>query len=117
MATYCYKCPVCDQRLGLPTRSEALVCGPCFVSDGEVVYLKRDYKSENVGAALVQLKRERERGGPSAVRDLFLPTAKDFQGPGDPDGAKGLRTWADEHEPKMGNKKPLYPEGIPRRSW
>lgn len=64
----------------------------------------------------VEIRRERERGGASAVRDLFLPTRKDFEGPGDPDGGKGLRAWADEHDPKPGNKNPLYPADIPRRS-
>lgn len=63
-----------------------------------------------------QLKVERERGGASAVRDMFLPTAKDMAGPGDPDGTKGIQEWADEHQPKMGNKRPMYPD-IPRRSW
>jgi len=48
---------------------------------------------------------------------MFLPTAKEMAGPGDPDGSKGLRTWADEHDPKPGNKKPSYPAGIPKRSY
>lgn len=63
---------------------------------------------------LVELKRERERGGARAVRDLFLPTAKELAGPGDPDGEKGIRAWADEHQPKPGNAKPLYPD-IPKK--
>ena len=64
-----------------------------------------------------QLQLERDRGGSGAVRDMFLPTAKDFAAPGDPDGAKGLREWADTHEPKAGNKSPTYPAGIPKRSY
>lgn len=55
------------------------------------------------------LKRERERGGPSAVRDLFLPTAKELAGPGDPDGSKGIREWNEAHDPKPGNKRPMRP--------
>lgn len=109
MATYCFKCPE-GHTFSLTSRSVP-GCYECGAP------LRRDYRAEGVGVATVALKRERERGGASAVRDLFLPTAKDYAGPGDPDGAKGLRQWADEHEPKMGNKKPLYPEGIPRRSW
>jgi hypothetical protein len=62
----------------------------------------------------LQLQRERERGGASAVRDLFLPTAKDFAGPNDPDGSKGIQSWAEEHSPQTGNKKPLYPD-IPKK--
>jgi hypothetical protein len=56
------------------------------------------------------LKRERERGGPSAVRDLFLPTAKELAGPDDPDGSKGIREWNETHDPKPGNTRPMRPE-------
>jgi len=65
---------------------------------------------------LVQLKNERENGGARAVRDKFLPTARDFAGPADPDGTKGLQEWGDTHEPKNGNSKPMYPD-IPKRSF
>jgi len=66
---------------------------------------------------LRQLKAERDVGGARALAQKFLPSASDFASPGDPDGAKGLRTWADEHDPKPGNKTPMYPEGTPKRSW
>jgi hypothetical protein len=59
---------------------------------------------------ITELRRERERGGSSAVRDLFLPTAKELAGPGDPDGAKAIREWNETHDPKPGNSKPLRPE-------
>jgi hypothetical protein len=59
---------------------------------------------------LRQLKGERERGGSSAMRDLFLPTAKEVAGPGDPDGSKGIREWNETHDPKPGNKRPMRPE-------
>jgi hypothetical protein len=72
--------------------------------------LYRDYRAENVSMATVQLQRERERGGSSAVRDLFLPTAKELAGPGDPDGSKAIRDWNDNHEPRAGNKRPMRPE-------
>ena len=58
---------------------------------------------------ITQLRGERERGGSSAVRDLFLPTAKELAGPGDPDGSKGIREWNETHDPKPGNKRPMRP--------
>jgi hypothetical protein len=85
------------------------LCGYC----GNPLSRVFDFGLGNV----TSLRRERERGGSSAVRDLFLPTRKDFEGPTDPDGTKGLREWADTHEPKPGNKNPLYPADIPKRSW
>ena len=72
--------------------------------------MRRDYRAENASPAVVGLKRERERGGSSAVRDLFLPTAKELAGPGDPDGHKAIRQWNDEHDPKPGNARPMRPE-------
>jgi predicted RNA-binding Zn-ribbon protein involved in translation (DUF1610 family) len=112
MATYCFKCRSCGAGFSLTVASVGeMTCPSC--GRGEVV---RDYRSENVGVQTVALKRERERGGTSAVRDLFLPTTKDFEGPGDPDGAKGIRNWAVEHGPREGNAKPLYPD-IPKRSF
>lgn len=77
----------------------------CEVCGGE---LRRVF-TLNLGN-VTSLKRERERGGMSAVRDLFLPTAKELAGPGDPDGSKAIREWNDTHEPRMGNKRPLRPE-------
>ncbi len=104
MATYVYTCSGCGQvtesfrHLDVPLRH---ACG------GDI---KRDYRAENVGVAVVNLQRERERGGSGAVRDLFLPTAKELAGPGDPDGAKAIREWNDTHDPKPGNKRPMRPE-------
>lgn len=107
MAVYCYRCRNCGVRW------EGDFAGQHCTSPD----VARDYQAEGVGVAVVGLKREREAGGRSTVRDKFLPTLSDFKGPTDPDGTKGMRTWADEHDPKPGNKTPLYPEGIPKRSW
>jgi len=106
MATYCWYCKTCGVRW------EGNFAGQHCASPD----VKRDYRAEAAGVQTLQLKRERETGGSSAVRDLFLPSAKDYAGPGDPDGSKGIRQWNDEHTPGNGNKRPLRPES-PRKVW
>jgi hypothetical protein len=78
---------------------------------------RRDYRTDlpDFGNS-VAIKREREFGGRSAVRDLFLPTAAEMASPDDPDGSKGIQKWNDEHQPKAGNKNPIRPEA-PRKSF
>jgi hypothetical protein len=89
----------------------------CETPDCPVGWMTRDYRAENVGLnGMVEMKRVREEGGNSAVRDLFLPTAKDFESPEDPDGSRGVRAWNDEHEPAPTNKKPWRPVS-PRKSF
>jgi hypothetical protein len=110
MATYCFKCRTCGAT-GLSFHSDFW---PVLCTHDDTA---RDYRAESVGVQVAGLKFEREAGGAKAVRDKFLPTAKDYVGPGDPDGGKGLREWADTHDPKPGNKNPSYPDGIPKRSW
>jgi hypothetical protein len=110
MATYCYRCELCGGEFTYHER------GYWVCPTGDMAPLVRDYRAEAVGVQVLGLKRERERGGASAVRDMFLPTAKDFAGPTDPDGSKGLRQWGEEHAPKSGNKRPLYPD-IPKVSF
>ena len=107
--TYCFRCPECGARQ--ETRAYDVVPW-CLQDHGRVgaAPMQRDYRSENAAPAVTQLKREREAGGRSAVRDLFLPKAKDFESPSDPDGSKGIRQWNDEHGPREGNKAPLRPE-------
>jgi hypothetical protein len=80
------------------------------------VVMQRDYRAESSSPLVANLKREREAGGRSAVRDMFLPTAKDYESPSDPDGSKGIRKWAEEHAPADGNKRPDYPD-IPKKSF
>ncbi len=107
--TYCFKCPSCGARQD----THAYDTVPwCLLDHGQAgaVPMARDYRAENAAPAVTQLKREREAGGRSAIRDLFLPTTKDFESASDPDGEKGLRNWADEQKPKDGNTKPLWPD-------
>ncbi len=98
--TYCFRCSVCASSFEASDR-EARHCG---------VLSSRDYKAEAAAPQTLQLKREREAGGRTAIRDMFLPSAKDFQSPSDPDGQKGIRQWNDEHGPRASNKNPLRPE-------
>lgn len=105
MATYCYQCAkhrfVSDEH-GIE------VC-PCGLP------ASRDYPAEGVGfTGLAEMKRQREQGldglsGRSAQRDLFLPTADELRTPNDPTGQKGIREWAEKHEPRPSNDKPLWP--------
>jgi len=115
MVTYCYRCPKCGRQSEAYSRDEDLVCGPCLVNSGRdeaetsvVVYLNRDYQAESVGIAMAQLKREREHSKEEYMAK-FLPSNKDFAGPNDPDGKKGMRQWREEHNPKSDNKKPWWP--------
>jgi hypothetical protein len=116
VTTYCFYCPRCGLQSEAASRDEALVCGPCLKNDEVVSYLNRDYKAESVGFnGLAEMKRQREQGldglsGRAAQRDLFLPTAKELAKPGDRDGQKAIRDWAERHAPKETNTKPLYPE-------
>lgn len=106
MPVYCFRCTNCDVRWC------GDFAGQHCESGGPVV---RDYRAEAVGlSGIVELRRVREVGGSSAVRDLFLPTAEEYKSPEDPDGSKGIRQWNDEHDPKAGNKRPLRPV-VPRK--
>jgi hypothetical protein len=108
VATYCYRCKGCGASFNVPTHgleeTPCPTCGSCC--------LTRDYRAENVGVATVVLKNEREMG--SKYKDLFLPSNKDFAGPGDPDGTKGMRNWRETHQPKAGNKNPDWPGTVDR---
>ena len=104
MTTYCYRCPDCGAALTGTDRD---------LNDGAVHCtspIKRDWRAEAVGIGSGVRESRREHTA-SGYRDLFLPTADDFAGePGDPDGQKGLREWAETHGPAESNKRPLYPE-------
>lgn len=97
MATYCYR----DAE------------GNLFVSSEHGLPFRRDYRAEAVGIG--SGVRVSKSGTNREYAQKFLPTAADYAGPDDPDGSKGLRQWADEHQPKTG--RATYPEGIPRRSY
>jgi hypothetical protein len=115
MATFCFKCDGAHDA-ACRTTVELLVPDASAMNKGRPHHFVRDWQRENVGFQTLQLKRERETGGSSAVRDLFLPKAADYAGPGDPDGSKGIRQWNDEHAPSSSNKRPLRPES-PRKVW
>ena len=109
--TYVFRCDVCGERAEQSAREPVPWCIHRELAIVRPIEpMRRDYRAENVAPQVVQLKREREAGGSSAVRDLFLPKAKDFESPSDPDGSKGIRQWNDEHGPREGNKNPLRPE-------
>lgn len=76
--------------------------GCLFCGDGSSRYYKGERKQTNLGA----LKRELH-GGMNA--SLVLPTAKQFEGPTDPDGSKGMQKWLDTFEPTSDNKRPAVP--------
>lgn len=77
--------------------------------------MRRDYGAEGVGLGSgVKVSRD------GTVRDsaaLFLPDNRDFAGPGDPDGNKGMREWREEHTPRDSNKKPYWPGAVDKRTF
>lgn len=107
--TYCFACPGCAGHFEDTNPDPIRSC--VFCGGGPV---RRDYRAESAGVQTLPLKREREAGGPSAVRDKFLPTAKDYADASDPDGSRGIRQWNEEHDPKPGNRRPMRPEA-PRK--
>lgn len=113
--TYCFVCPECGARQETNAYDNVPWCLMDHGRDG-VQPMKRDYRAEAASPQVANLKREREAGGRSAVRDMFLPTAKDYESPSDPDGSKGITKWAEEHAPTDSNKRPDYPD-IPKKSF
>jgi predicted RNA-binding Zn-ribbon protein involved in translation (DUF1610 family) len=105
MATYCYRCVQCKQLLESSTRGEIAVCPRCGG------FVARDYRSESVGVDRTSMRPDRK----DFLREqaaLFLPTAKDYAGPDDPDGMKGLKAWQDEMGPRPSNTKPAWPTDL-----
>jgi hypothetical protein len=99
---YIWKCDLCGGREENFRNAEPPIC------DGQP--MRRDWRGEGVGFGVASLKKDREGNGTRAIRDRFLPTTKDFAGPSDPDGEKGMHGWLDEHVPKDSNKRPMYPD-------
>lgn len=107
MARYTFKCATCNEVAEVTASvTEDYQVPHCSVHGAMV----RNFRADLPVAAVANLKRERDMGGSRAMRDLFLPTARDFQSPTDPDGQRGLRDWAESHAPREGNAKPLWPE-------
>lgn len=116
MATYIFKCKLCPARASTDNRENVITCKGFSEPHGDCVMV-RDYRSEGVGIAVQQLRDERNAGGRKDYDNLFLPDNKDFQGPGDPDGNKGMRQWREEHQPKDTNKRPRWPGEVDKRVW
>lgn len=108
-ARYCFRCPSYGCPGTMTTSLEPPHCdhGP----------MTRDYRAEgvSVSGAVSALKAEREGAGLDEVKRLMLPSNKDFVGPGDPDGTKGMRQWRDDHQPKAGNTRPSWPGEVERK--
>lgn len=94
------------------TSREAPFCGSCGSFS-----VRRDYQAEAVGLGSgVKMSRDGTLGDQAR---MFLPEAKDFAKPGDPDGIKGLNNWNETHGPRPTNNKPRRPDRPPgsRRSF
>lgn len=107
-AIYLFRCPTCGNRQAL-FRPDPDTCEHCGTDR-----MVRDYRSEGVTANTAALARERGGQDNGWFRENFLPTAKDYAGPTDPDGTKGLQKWNDEHGPRDDNHNPVRPE-VPKR--
>ena len=105
--TYIYKCQGCGAHYELPIHgfdeTNCPRCGKCC--------LRRDYKAEGFGIGSgVKVSRD------GTIKDqakLFLPDNKDFAGPSDPDGTKGMREWRENHTPK--GAKPHWPGEVEKK--
>lgn len=107
MSVFCYICRDCGKREEVESGAAVPMCGGFLMN--------RDYKAERVGVQVVQLQRDREANGTKGYQELFLPTNKDFAGPNDPDGTKGMRDWRERHAPSDGNKHPKWPGEVERK--
>lgn len=113
MATYCFRCTLCDETLSAPTTDITT-----FPLQGvDFHHWVRDYRAENVGVSVVNLQREREAGGKEGLKRLFLPHNDDYKGPGDPDGTKGMRKWREENQPAASNKNPAWPGFVDKKTF
>jgi hypothetical protein len=111
MATFCYKCKSCGTRFNGTTPGTAGEMDlPCVVCGGAIT---RDYKAEGVGVNVAMLRDTRD--GTSAYDRVFLPDNKDFAGPKDPDGTKGMREWRDTHQPRDTNHAPRWPGTVEKK--
>lgn len=101
MAIYSFKCRACG--------SQAQVSAPIgnYTTPDCHGPMLRDYMVDRPNVNIAELKK---RNNHQYSDNLFLPTAKDFESPSDPDGGNGLRAWCDDHTPKEGNKKPRWPK-------
>jgi len=109
VASYYFSCPHGVSIVNAPMSE-----GPGGAPDCPVCMekMRRAYSLEGVGFAVSQLRQHREMGV-ETTRDaarLFLETAEEAAGPGDPDGAKAIDEWNERMTPAAGNKNPVRPE-------
>lgn len=105
MATYLFKCRNCGTPFTANTREPDIP----FCCDEPA--LRRDYRAESVGFSVAVLKRERNHGSDSDLRDMFLETAEEAATPDDPDGSKAIAEWNERHEPRdVSESKALRPK-------
>jgi hypothetical protein len=116
VARYCFYCPACGAEYGVTAPLRLGPVAPYCIGHAETVETVRDYRAEQVGIlGLPDLKHEREMGSAGNAAQLFLPENKDFAGPDDPDGTKGMAGWRNKHRPKASNKRPHWPGEVEKR--
>jgi hypothetical protein len=107
MAQYVWKC----ENGHVFVQKSPMAIGPVVPGAGCLecgAPMRHDYLAENAGIDRTSLTPDHV----DRVRKhqaLFLPGAKDFAGPDDPDGIVGLKEWQDTHQPRPSNKKPAWP--------
>ena len=105
---YAYKCPAGHITETVVPMGRNLPAIDCYCGDHAV----RCYRCENKNlGGIVEMKKERD---PGYDPTLFLPTKKDFKGPNDPDGEKGMNAWMERHRPAdtSNGKKMLDPRKL-----
>lgn len=106
---YAYRCPnghVSEASFPMGEASDGLGCLHCGA------HATRCYSCEKKHLnGMVEMKKERD---PGYDPTLFLPTKKDFKGPNDPDGEKGMNAWMERHRPAdtSNGKKMLDPRTL-----
>lgn len=90
MATYCFICPACGLEFEATERMPTSHC------DG--VDPKRNFKKE-LNSQYVYLPVHMQSRVDVRASDV-LPSAKDFEAPGDTDGSKGFAEWKKTVKPK-----------------
>ncbi len=110
--TYCFRCPGCEDRFQDSDPDPIRSCPSC--GGGPVI---RDYRAEAVGIGSGVRVSRGVFDSPQEAADALLPSNKDFAGPSDPDGTKGMRQWRDSHTPHPTNKRPYWPGEVERKSF
>ena len=105
--TFLFRCREC----GAPASATSREPAPSCLNDGSE--MRRDYRAEGVGLGTgVKVSRS---GTDADSAALFLPSNKDYAGPSDPDGQKGMRAWRERHGPRDTNKRPFWPGDVDKK--